>query len=129
MTPGVFVAYVADTLGEDQSKLMVIHRCLHESGRFSKGGRGRNAPHVTRNDAAILLLSICANHCGMTIEKAVDFAANESDWLRLAETALQLGQGFGFHRKNSAGLMLACSVPPWMIQAISNVTAAADVYA
>lgn len=129
MTPGVFVAHVSDVLGVEIETVVVIHRKLHTCGSFTKGGRGLSAPHVTLQDAAVLLLAICANHCDMSIEEAVRFASSKTgdgnpDQLKSLSYALaNRGLPFSYHRHNKGGLMASCSIQPWALQDIAEVLA------
>jgi hypothetical protein len=69
MTPGVFCAFLAETLGWPEASVAFQARRLREQGLISKGGRGNAAAHVTALDAARMLIAVS---CSSAVEDTVD---------------------------------------------------------
>jgi hypothetical protein len=58
-SPGELVQAVAEVLGVPEPTVIQHDRILAAAGLRTKGGRGLSAAHVTSDDAANLLISIC----------------------------------------------------------------------
>src|SRR5215208_6268076 len=60
-TPGELITETARLLGLPENAILTPWRVLREAGAVSKGGRGKNAVHVTPADAANLLIAVCGD--------------------------------------------------------------------
>lgn len=61
MKQGKFISLISDSLTMEEKTIRLIVRNLRESGLFTTGSRGTNAPDITSLDAARVIIAVLAS--------------------------------------------------------------------